>query len=191
MGPTPLPSKADLRAAALARRDALTPEARARAAEAMAALLARLPLPEGPLALYWPIRSEADPRPAAILFSRERRALCLPVVTSSGLTFREWVWGDALQPGPMGLSEPLIDAHAVTPAALIAPLAAFDRRGHRIGYGKGFYDRALAALPHAMTIGLAFATQEIDAVPDEAHDRALDFVVTEREIITIRATGNR
>jgi 5-formyltetrahydrofolate cyclo-ligase len=66
------------------------------------------------------------------------------------------------------------------------PLAAFDRRGHRIGYGKGFYDRALANLPHATTIGLAFATQEIDHVPDEAHDRALDFVVTEREIITTR-----
>lgn len=185
MGPTPPLTKADLRAAALARRDALTPQMRAQAAEAMAVLVASLPLPDGPLAFYWPIRSEADPRPAV---ARLGHALCLPAVTADGLTFRCWTEGDALTIGTFGLSEPSPNAELVTPTTLIIPLAAFDRRGHRIGYGKGFYDRALARLPHARTIGLAFATQEIESVPEEAHDRALDYVVTEREIIATRAT---
>lgn len=185
MGPTSPVSKTDLRAAALARRDALTPEMRAQAAVAIAALVATLPLPQGPLAFYWPIRSEADPRPAVALVAGP---LCLPVVTADGLAFRRWMQGDRLVIGPYGLSEPGPDAELVTPATLIIPLAAFDRRGHRIGYGKGFYDRTLADLPHARTIGLAFAAQEIDSVPDEAHDRALDYVVTEREIIATRAT---
>lgn len=187
MGPTLTPSKADLRAAALARRDALTSDERSQAAMAMMGLLARLPLPSGPLALYWPIRSEADPRPAA---ARLGHPLCLPAIAHEGLVFRQWAEGDALATGSFGLSEPLPQAPVVTPAALLVPLAAFDRRGHRIGYGKGFYDRALAALPGALAIGLGFAIQEIGAVPNEAHDRALDFVVTEREIIASRATGN-
>ena len=186
MGQAPSPhSKAKLRAAALARRDGLSAETRAHAAQAMAAQIAHLPLPEGPLAFYWPIRSEADPRPA---IERLRLPLCLPSVSATGLCFRRWHVGDALVSSTFGLSEPAPDAEAVTPAALIIPLAAFDRRGHRIGYGKGFYDRALAQLPNAITIGLGFATQEIAHVPDEAHDRALNFVVTEREII---ATGAR
>ncbi len=184
MGPTPPLTKADLRAAALARREALPPAERSQAAEVMAELIACLPLPDGPLALYWPIRSEADPRPTAGLLANH--IFCLPAVSPRGLTFRFWAPGDPLETGPFGLSEPLPGAPEITPAALIVPLAAFDRRGHRIGYGKGFYDRALAGLPQALTIGLAFATQEIDHVPDEAHDRALDFVVTEREIITTR-----
>ena len=177
-------SKADLRAAALARREALPPAERSQSAEVMAELIACLPLPDGPLALYWPILSEADPRPTARLLANH--TFCLPAVTPRGLTFRFWAPGDPLEAGPFGLSEPLAGAPEITPAALIVPLAAFDRRGHRIGYGKGFYDRALAKLAQATTIGLAFATQEIDHVPDEAHDRTLDFVVTEREIIATR-----
>ena len=185
MGPTPLPTKADLRARALARRDGLSPETRAQASKNMAGFVATLDLPEGATAFYWPIRSEADPRPAALALARP---LCLPAVTESGLVFRRWAEGDTLASGPLGLSEPLADAPVLKPAILIVPLAAFDRRGHRIGYGKGFYDRTLAQLPRAITIGLAFATQEIDHVPDETHDHALDFVVTEREIIATRAT---
>ena len=135
MGSTPPLTKADLRAAALARRDALPPETRAQAATAMAALVAGLPLPQGPLAFYWPIRSEADPRPAV---SRLAHPLCLPAVTADGLVFRLWTEGDALTIGPFGLSEPSPNAELVRPTTLIIPLAAFGRGGHRIGYGEGF-----------------------------------------------------
>jgi 5-formyltetrahydrofolate cyclo-ligase len=66
---------------------------------------------------------------------------------------------------------------------LVVPLVAFDRRGFRLGYGKGFYDKALARLPGARTVGIAYAAQEIARVPHEAHDHPLDVIVTEKETL--------
>jgi 5-formyltetrahydrofolate cyclo-ligase len=71
----------------------------------------------------------------------------------------------------------------VKPSILIVPLAAFDRRGYRIGYGKGYYDRALTELAPTISIGIGYAAQEIETVPHQPHDRRLDWVVTERDII--------
>ena len=69
------------------------------------------------------------------------------------------------------------------PGFLLVPLLAFDRRGHRLGYGGGFYDRTLAGLPGAFALGCAYAVQEVDAVPVAPYDRRLDAVATEREVI--------
>ncbi len=72
------------------------------------------------------------------------------------------------------------------PDLLFVPLAAFDRRGHRIGYGAGFYDRTLAALraeKEVAAIGLAYAAQEVLFVPADDHDEPLDMVVTEKDVI--------
>ncbi|MDB5643970.1 MAG: 5-formyltetrahydrofolate cyclo-ligase, partial [Hyphomicrobiales bacterium] len=99
---------------------------------------------------------------------------------------RQWDEGEPLIKASLGLLEPSPAAPALSPSVLLVPLAAFDRRGHRIGYGRGFYDRALAALGPVTTIGIAFATQEIPTIPDEPHDHPLDFVVTEQEIIDTR-----
>jgi 5-formyltetrahydrofolate cyclo-ligase len=189
-GPGPLPdqTKADLRASALVRRDALAPDARAQAAALIAARVAALALPDGPVAAYWPIRSEADPRPAAAVLRAHGHDILLPCVTAEALVFRLWNEGDALIKGELGMMEPAPAAPALAPATLLVPLAAFDRRGHRIGYGKGFYDRALATLGPVVTLGIAFTTQEIPAIPDEPHDHPLDFVVTEQETIDTRVT---
>ena len=73
-----------------------------------------------------------------------------------------------------------------TPAVLFVPLLAFDRTGHRLGYGGGYYDRTLAALPGARAIGCAFAAQELDAVPAGAHDMRLEAVATERGLIRFK-----
>jgi 5-formyltetrahydrofolate cyclo-ligase len=172
---------------ALARRDALTPEARGAFSASIAARVAALDLPDGPVGTYWPIRSEADPRPAAAALSLRGRAIALPCVTPGGLAFRQWREGDGLVPAAFGLMEPASVAPVLKPAVLLVPLAAFDWRGHRIGYGKGFYDRALAALGPVTTIGIAFGLQEIPLIPDEPHDHPLDFVVTEQETIDTRA----
>lgn len=179
-----------LRHGALVKRDALTSDDRVRFSEAIAARVepfARL-MGSGPVGGFWPIRSEIDPRPAMRRLAKAGHALALPVVTPAGLVFRAWRIGDDLNAGKFGLSEPFATAPEVNPTALLVPLAAFDRRGHRIGYGAGYYDRAIARLSahgRLFTIGICFATQEIDHVPDEAHDRALDMIVTEREIIRI------
>jgi 5-formyltetrahydrofolate cyclo-ligase len=102
------------------------------------------------------------------------------------LSWREWRPGDVLVRGGFGVREPGPDAPECFPRALLVPIAAFDRTGGRIGYGKGHFDRAIAALSakHAvLTVGLAFGVQEIEQVPAEPHDRPLAFIVTESEII--------
>ena len=89
-------------------------------------------------------------------------------------------------PGKMEIPEPPAEAEIVVPDLLFVPLAAFDRRGHRIGYGAGFYDRTLAALRterEVATIGLAYAAQEVLFVPNDDHDEPLDMVVTEKDVI--------
>jgi 5-formyltetrahydrofolate cyclo-ligase len=185
--PLPDSAKSDLRARALARRDALAPEMRLGAASRIAAQVASLALPRGPVAAYWPIRSEADPRPACPLLRTRGHAIVLPCIIGNDLLFRLWAEGDAMVKAGLGLMEPTAAAAELVPTTLLVPLAAFDRRGHRIGYGRGFYDRALAQLGPVTTIGIAFATQEIPLIPDEPHDHTLDFVVTEQDIIDTRA----
>ncbi|MFV0300742.1 MAG: 5-formyltetrahydrofolate cyclo-ligase [Paracoccus sp. (in: a-proteobacteria)] len=133
---------------------------------------------------YWPMRGEADPRAA---MAAHRGPLCLPVVTGRDvpLVFREWD-GGPLAAGPFGTSHPPEAALTLTPHVLIVPLAGFDRAGNRIGYGGGYYDRTLALLrgmgPVA-ALGLAFAAQELPAIPAEPFDQSLDLIVTDREII--------
>jgi 5-formyltetrahydrofolate cyclo-ligase len=90
--------------------------------------------------------------------------------------------------GGFGVREPGPDAPECFPKALLVPLAAFDRHGSRLGYGKGHFDRSIAALSElhpVIAIGLAYAAQEVASVPSEAHDRRLDIVVTETEVIRL------
>jgi 5-formyltetrahydrofolate cyclo-ligase len=182
------PDKAALRAAALARRDGLDPAFRAEASREVAQrALPLLPGPSGALGGFWPIRSEIDPRPLLHAAAALGHPLALPRVTRDGLVFHVWDPAAPLEAGRFGLSEPPAGAPVVDPTALIVPLAAFDRRGHRIGYGAGYYDRAIERLTTAgrplATIGVAFSAQEVDRVPDAAHDRTLDWIVSETEVI--------
>ncbi|WP_298966424.1 5-formyltetrahydrofolate cyclo-ligase [uncultured Methylobacterium sp.] len=184
----PSADKAALRRLALARRDALTPETRAAASARVADLVLALPdlARHGLVSAYWPIRSELDLRPLLVRLRERGQAVALPQVTPDGLVFRLVGEGEALARGGFGLSEPGPDAPAVRPRALLVPLAAFDRRGHRIGYGKGYYDRALADLERdgpLDAIGVAFAAQEVALVPDHPYDRRLGRIVTEDGVI--------
>ncbi|MCJ2038037.1 5-formyltetrahydrofolate cyclo-ligase [Methylobacterium sp. J-059] len=182
--------KAALRSDALARRDALDPEIRRAGSLAIAEhALTVAGLAEAALVgAFWPIRSEADPRPLIeCLFARGQR-VALPKVTPDGLVFREWRAGETLVAGRFGLSEPRDDLPALDPTALIVPLAAFDRRGQRIGYGRGYYDQAISRLSRSgpvLTIGIAFSVQEIQRVPAEPHDRPLDHLVTEAGFVPL------
>ncbi len=138
------------------------------------------------LAGYWPMRDEVDPRAA---MAAHDGPLCLPVVTGKDrpLVFRAWQ-GQPLQVGPFGTSHPAPDAPELTPQVLIVPLAGFDRQGNRLGYGGGFYDRTLQALRESgpvTAIGIAFACQELPAIPAEDYDQPLDLIVTDRETLTI------
>ncbi|ACL59411.1 5-formyltetrahydrofolate cyclo-ligase [Methylobacterium nodulans] len=181
-------AKASLRREALARRDGLDAAFRAQASRRIAETVLAMPDLAGPdlVSAYWPIRSEVDVRPLIAALRARGQAVALPQITPEGLVFRRVAQGDALQVGGFGLSEPGPDAPVVRPRALLVPLAAFDRRGHRIGYGKGYYDRALAALAREgpiLAVGIAFAVQEIGCVPDGPYDHGLDRIVTEAGVI--------
>ncbi len=177
--------KAVLRRDALARRDALDPVFRATASRAAAdRLMKALSGTEAlTVSVFWSIRSEIDTSRLIDRLSTEGHRTALPCVTTQGLVFRAWAPGEPLRPAGFGLSEPKIEAAQVEPDLMIVPLAAFDRRCHRIGYGAGYYDRAIAARRGVRTIGLAFAAQEVERVPDEPHDRALDMIATEAGIV--------
>lgn len=130
---------------------------------------------------YWPMRDEADPRPA---MEAHDGPLCLPVVPGRAvpLVFRRWQ-GEALVPGPFGTSHPPDSQPGLRPDVLIVPLAGFDRRGNRIGYGGGYYDRTLQLLRetgNVTAIGLAFAVQELPDIPAGPFDQPLDLIVTDR-----------
>jgi 5-formyltetrahydrofolate cyclo-ligase len=179
--------KSQLREAALARRDSLPAETRKAAAET----IAMRPLPVSPevvVAGFSAIRSEINPVPLLRRFAEAGAMLALPAIVARGrpLSFRAWRFGEELARGQWGIREPKPDAAEVRPDIVIVPLAAFDRRGYRLGYGAGYYDLTLHALraEKAITaIGLAFAAQEIDEVPALPHDARLDLVLTEREVI--------
>jgi 5-formyltetrahydrofolate cyclo-ligase len=186
--------KANLRAAALARRDALSGAHRDAAAQAIAARgLPVAIMPGMVVAGYSPIRSEINPVPLMRALAAQGVQLALPVIAARDqpLRFRAWSLDDRLVRGPLGIPEPSPEAAETIPDIVLVPLAAFDRAGHRIGYGAGHYDRSLAPLRAArriVVIGLAFATQEIEAVPALPHDVALDYVLTEAQLFDFRSS---
>jgi 5-formyltetrahydrofolate cyclo-ligase len=157
----------------------------------VAALVQGLALaPGSPVSAYWPLGDEIDSRPLMHRLHELGHPVGLPVVVGPGqaLVFRRWHPGMALAEGGFGVMTPPAAAPILTPAVILAPLLAFDRRGYRLGYGGGFYDRTLGALRRGavLAVGLAFAAQEVAAVPQGAGDEPLDWIVTEREAIHIR-----
>ena len=97
---------------------------------------------------YSPIRSEIDPAPLMRKLAEQGAKLALPAVMARGksLAFRAWSPDDRLMMGPLGILEPSPAAAELIPDIMLVPLAAFDREGHRIGYGAGHYDFTLAHL---------------------------------------------
>ena len=185
-------AKAALRREALARRDALPRELRAAAAEAIAARPFPAAIEPGAIVSgFMPMKSEINPIPLMRKLADAGATLALPVVAGKGkpLIMRAWSVGEPLASGVWGIREPKPDAPEVVPDILIVPLLAFDRRGHRIGYGAGYYDMTITALrarKPVVAAGIAFAAQEIAEVPITPRDARLDLVLTEREVIDWR-----
>jgi 5-formyltetrahydrofolate cyclo-ligase len=189
-----LPSKGHLRKTALDARDAIEAEARAAASDKLAARGLPFEIAPGTIVSgYSPIRSELDPVPLMQKLAAQGARLALPAILGRGksLVFRAWAPGDRLTLGPLGIMEPSPAMAELVPDIMLVPCAAFDRLGHRIGYGAGHYDFTLAHLRKAqpiIAIGLAFAAQEIKAVPALAHDVALDYVLTEKKTFDFRSS---
>ena len=185
-------AKSELRRAMIARRDALAPELRRAAAETIAARPFPIHLTPGAIVSgFMPMRSEINPLPLMKTLAGAGARLALPVVAGRGrpLVMRAWNFGEPLNAGVWGIREPTSRAVEVEPDILLVPLLAFDRTGHRLGYGGGFYDLTIARLrdrKRIIVIGLAYAAQEVAALPTTPRDAVIDLVLTERDVIDWR-----
>ena len=187
----PIAAKRALRAQLRAARRALPPSERMRVAEAIVAPL--LALPEfqaaGYVAGYWATDGEVPLHVLQLRLPAHAR-WCLPCIQADGsLRFAPWRPGDPLVSNRFGIPEPDLmpesQLQADEMSLILLPLVGFDRRGRRLGMGGGFYDRTLAfraarPVPPPRLVGVAYAAQEVDTLPDEAWDVPLDAVVTER-----------
>jgi 5-formyltetrahydrofolate cyclo-ligase len=178
--------KPTLRETSLRHRLEIPQEERARASRRiMEKFLSGVEIAPGSVvAGYWPVKGEVDVRPLLAELIRRGHSAALPQVTEQGrlLSFRAWHEGAAMVPGCYGIDEPDPESAAqVTPGVVIVPMLAFDARGHRLGYGGGFYDRTLPEL-NAFAIGVAYASQALEEVPAGRYDCRVDMVVTEEAI---------
>ena len=193
-------AKAALRAEAKARRReacrALGTDGVARAAAAIRdRFLATLaPTSRIVVGSYWPFGDEVDSRPLLHHFHDQGHVCAVAAVVARDrpLVFRRWRPGQSFVAGTLGEPAPPPDAPEEKPELLLVPLLAFDRRGYRLGYGGGYFDRTIATLRAApdiagvggvLAVGLAYAVQEQPALPTERHDQRLDWIVTEAETI--------
>ena len=186
--------KTELRKTAFAQRDALPAAERQAAAEAIAARSFPLPIRPGLIVSgFSPLKTEINPLPLMRRLAAAGAGLALPVVAGRGkpLTMRAYKFGQELNAGVWGIREPKPEAPEVDPDILIVPLAAFDRKGHRIGYGAAYYDMTinrLRGIKPVVAVGIAYAAQEVPEVPVDTHDAILDLVLTEREVIDCRGS---
>jgi 5-formyltetrahydrofolate cyclo-ligase len=186
--------KERLRRDAIVRRDALPANARMAAAEAIAARAFPIAVAPGMLVSgFMPLKSEISPLPLMHKLATVGAELALPRIVARGspLSMRAWEFGAPLDRGQWGIREPPPDAPEVEPDILLVPLLAFDRAGYRIGYGAGYYDMTLARLrarKPVTAVGIAFAAQEVPEIPKTPGDERLDLVLTEHEVIDLRAS---
>ncbi|MAA98809.1 MAG: 5-formyltetrahydrofolate cyclo-ligase [Stappia sp.] len=183
---TPIQSdKERHRRAALAARAALPETVRIEAGLALVDHIDALGFAPGAIVSgFWPIRDEIDPRPLMDALRARGHRLALPAIVEGDLVFRELTRETQLVKAGFGTLEPPAEAEELVPSCMLVPLAAFDRRGGRIGYGRGYYDRAIARIAvesgrEPVTVGIAFAAQEVEEVPEEPHDRRLARILTE------------
>ena len=143
---------------------------------------------------YWPVRSEIDSRPLLHALHDTGFTLALPSLIKADtpeMEFRFWTPETPLIEGCFGIPTPPPESGVMeTPDILLVPLLAFDRDGFRLGYGGGYYDRALQRFRHSahrvLAFGVAFALQERETLPREPHDQPLDGVLTPEGLLYSR-----
>jgi 5-formyltetrahydrofolate cyclo-ligase len=198
-----MPSRIELRTTLRERRAAMSAADRIAAATALVEHLENIPefITDTNIAGYWAIAGELPL--AAIMGGLRARGQVyhLPVIDEhKRLKFAPWWPGVDVVPNRFGIPEPTGTTHPqLAPDAMdvvLVPLLGFDRRGHRLGFGGGYYDRSFAFLrdlerpSKPLLVGIGYALQEIDRIEPEDWDVRLDYVATERELIDcINAEG--
>ena len=146
------------------------------------------------VSLYYPMHNEISPFGFIKYFNLNKFKLTLPVVKaqSRSLLFKEWDLKDKLKRGKLGNLEPFYNTSDFLPQLIIVPMLMFDKNLNRLGYGGGYYDKSINELKKHftrekkdfVTIGLAYSLQETKSIPHEAHDEQLDFIITEKKLLS-------
>ena len=144
--------------------------------------------------LYYPINNEIEPFQFVKYFEDKNIVMSMPVIDmiKKSMLFRKWSPKDKLSVGPLGNLEPNYDKDIILPQIMIVPMLMFDRQLSRLGYGGGYYDKSIFNLKKYfqkekkffITIGLAYSEQGIKKIPYESHDMNLDYIITEKEILS-------
>lgn len=193
-----LPERRELRADLVQKRRQLKPAERVAAAQGLRHSLEQLPefLTDKRVAGYWATGGELPLNLAIAPLAERGQTFFLPIVTRTGgkrrLTFAPWSAGDDFEANEMGIPEPKDRTHVVEATELdlvLVPLLGFDRKGNRLGFGGGYYDRSFEFLreqarpARPLLVGVAYGFQELDTIETAAWDIALDYVATDRELI--------
>ena len=141
------------------------------------------------IAGYYPSNYEVDVLNFLESASKKRFKIALPVIRSSNkMSFKLWGFKDPLYVNKFGILEPNNSKKEIIPDVILVPLVAFDNRLNRIGHGKGFYDRILKKInnikKNAIFLGVAYSFQRCRSIPVKKHDFKLDYIFTERGIIS-------
>ncbi len=181
-------TKEQLRTKFLAIRQSVSQDSRAAASRAIVSHVLRCVPQTSTVAGYMAIRGEIDILPALQALSDRNQTLCLPVTLNNReLVFRQFHPGDALQSGAYNIPIPPADAPVVVPEVLLIPMLAFDAEGHRLGYGAGYYDRAIQKFrqknKELKVVGVGFSCQQARAIPVGEQDEKLDAIITEAGIV--------
>jgi 5-formyltetrahydrofolate cyclo-ligase len=163
------------------------------AAEALSTKLLKLAIfsRKSIVSCFWPIQSEVNTIPLIESLHKDGHEICLPVVIGEAqpLLFRQWTPEVEMLEGAFKAMTPAEASPVLVPEIILSPLLAFDRKGYRLGYGGGFYDRSIEQISKAQSvivIGLAYSAQEVETVPTETTDQKLDFLITEKEVISFK-----
>ena len=190
----------ELRKQLAERRRALSPAERIAAAQGLRRSLEQLPeyLTDVRVAGYWACDGELPLNLVIPPLATRGQQFLLPLVGDDGtLRFAPWQAGQEVQPNRYGIPEPAEPKEWLAPFQLdlvLVPLLGFDRRGNRLGYGGGYYDRSFAFLrdqqrpTEPLLVGVAYDFQELPELDRQDWDVTLDYVATETELIDCRAT---
>jgi 5-formyltetrahydrofolate cyclo-ligase len=144
--------------------------------------------------LYYPILNEISPLEFIEYLNAKKIIISLPVVNinKKSMVFKTWSQSEDLQKGHLGTLEPSRLNKIIYPQIIVVPMLMFDRKFNRLGYGGGYYDKLICNLKqyflkkqkNLITIGLAYSEQETKSIPCESHDEKLDFIITEKELLS-------
>ena len=144
--------------------------------------------------LYYPILNEISPFGFLQYFKTNYIITALPVVdiNTKSMIFKRWHEKEILQRGHLGNYEPYLTKKTIFPQIIVVPMLMFDRKLNRLGYGGGYYDRSIFSLKQYFkkeeksffAIGIAYSEQETKNIPFDSHDQKLDFIITEKEILS-------